>query len=321
MDLGLHHLRIVLAVAEAGAISRAASRLKVAQPGLTAQLRRIERGFGAPLFERNRDGVAPTELGRHVILRAEELVRGFAELMSTAKLLVPDGPEKSELRLGGVDNPWVPVIATAVRRLLPDREQITYIEAAPATIVEMLGDGKLDIAVLTDYPDVPSANRAGFEGRVLGVEPMVIGVGAAHRFADRDTIELADLADEDWVAPPDVASGLRLSLRLACERAGFSPRFRHFGADRATAEAIVASSHAVTVPHRSTARGMDVRLVRLAGEPLWSRTTVVWPATSPVAGVADALDPERPAGCEDFGRDEIAVPQRRRPATEPVARR
>lgn len=320
MDLGLHHLRIVLAVAEAGAISRAASRLKIAQPGLTAQLRRIERGFGAPLFDRNPDGVAPTELGRHVILRAQELVRGFADLVSTAKLLVPDEHEKSELRLGGVDNPWVPVLATAMRRLLPEREQITYIEAAPTTIVDMLRDGKLDVAVLTDYPDVPSIHREELEGRVLGVEPMVIGVSAAHRYANRDVIDLADLADEDWVAPPDVACGLRLSLRLACERAGFSPRFRHFGADRATAESIVASSLAVTVLHRSTARGQDVRLVRLAGEPLWSRTTVVWPAESPVADVADALDPARLAAYASFGPEEISVPHRRLPPVAAPAR-
>jgi DNA-binding transcriptional LysR family regulator len=321
VDLGLHHLRIVLAVAEAGAISRAASRLKIAQSGLTAQLRRIERGFGAPLFDRNPDGVAPTELGRHVILRAQELVHDFAELMSTAKLLVPDEHEQSELRLGGVDNPWVPVLATAVRTLLPDREQITYIEGTPTMIVDMLRDGKLDVAVLTDYPDVPSINREEFEGRELGVEPLVIGVSAAHRYADRDVVDLADLADDDWVAPPDVACGLRLSLRLACERAGFSPRFRHFGADRATAESIVASSQAVTVLHRSTARGKDVRLVRLAGEPLWSRTTVVWPPESPMADIADAIDPALLAGYADLGREGIPVPHRRQPIPVPATGR
>ncbi|WP_051791468.1 LysR family transcriptional regulator [Amycolatopsis jejuensis] len=293
MDLGLHHLRIVVVVAEAGAISRAATRLKVAQSGLTAQLRRIEQGFGAPLFDRSRDGVVPTELGRHVILRAEELLRGFADLMATAKLLVPDEQEHSELRLGGGDNPWVPVIATEVRRLLPDRDQITYIEATPATVVDMLRDGKLDVAVLTDYPDVPPAGHEEFDGRLLGVEPLVIGLGAVHRFAGRDEVDLAELADEDWVAPPDAASGLRLSLRLACERAGFSPRFRHFGADRATAEALVASSHAVTVLHRTAAQRKDVRLVRLADEPLWSRTTVVWPAESPMASISDAFHPRR----------------------------
>jgi DNA-binding transcriptional LysR family regulator len=320
VDLGLHHLRIVIAVAEAGAISRAASRLKVAQPGLTAQLRRIERGFGAPLFDRNPDGVAPTELGRHVILRAQELVHGFADLMSTAKLLVPDEHEQSELRLGGVDNPWVPVLATAVRTLLPDREQITYVEGTPAMIVDLLRDGKLDVAVLTDYPDVPSINREEFEGRDLGVEPLVIAVSSAHRYADRDTVDLAELAEEDWVSPPDVACRLRLSLRLACERAGFSPRFRHFGADRATAESIVASSRAVTVLHRSTARNKDLRLVRLTGEPLWSRTTVVWPPESPMADVADALTPERLAGCTDSGGPEIAIPHRRQPETRTAAR-
>lgn len=288
----MHHLRIVVAVAEAGAISRAATTLKIAQSGLTAQLRRIERGFGAPLFERKPDGVVPTELGLHVILRAEELIRGFADLMATAKLLSPPDDHVSELRLGGVDNPWVPVIATAVRRLLPDREQITYLEATPSAIVDMLRDGKLDVAVLTDYPDVPPVGTDGFGGLVLGEESMVIGVSEDHRYAGRDVIDLADLAHEDWVAPPDAASGLRLSLRLACERAGFTPRFRHFGADRATAESIVTSSHAVSVFHRGTARIRGVRFVELAGGPLWSRTTVAWPADSPMTDIADLITPD-----------------------------
>ncbi|NUT94306.1 MAG: LysR family transcriptional regulator, partial [Saccharothrix sp.] len=64
MHMELRHLHVVLTVAEAGSISRAASSLKIAQAGLTAQLRRIERGFGGPLFLRRSDGVELTELGR-----------------------------------------------------------------------------------------------------------------------------------------------------------------------------------------------------------------------------------------------------------------
>jgi DNA-binding transcriptional LysR family regulator len=46
VKLDLRHLEVVIAVADAGSISRAAAALKIAQPGLSAQLRRIERGVG-----------------------------------------------------------------------------------------------------------------------------------------------------------------------------------------------------------------------------------------------------------------------------------
>lgn len=60
MNVELRHLRVVVLVAEAGSVGRAARWLKVSQPSLTAQLKRIESAFGGELFERSR-----TESPRH----------------------------------------------------------------------------------------------------------------------------------------------------------------------------------------------------------------------------------------------------------------
>lgn len=298
MYLGMRHLRTVIAVAEAGSISRAASALKIAQPGLTAQLRRIEKGFGGPLFERRPDGVAPTELGAHVILRGRKLISEFEELMATTKLLAHQNEPASELKLGGVDSPWMPVIASALRKLLPDREQITYLEETPDAVLDMARNGKVDIAVFDEFPEMPAPDTEGLVVRDLGVEPMAIGLACDHPYADRDTVELAKLAHENWIAPPDSARSLRLSLRLACERAGFTPRFRHFGASGAIVETMVASGHAIGVFHHNTRRVPGIRLVRLVGEPLWCRTKVAWAAESLIAQVADAFDPLRLLGAQ-----------------------
>ena len=59
MNVELRHLRVVVLVAEAGSVGRAARWLKVSQPSLTAQLKRIEAAFGGELFERSRTGVTP----------------------------------------------------------------------------------------------------------------------------------------------------------------------------------------------------------------------------------------------------------------------
>ena len=84
MRAELRHLHVVLAVAAAGSIRRAATDLKIAQPGLTAQIRRIERTFGGQLFVRASNGVVLTELGEHVVLRAQEIVEKFDDLCATA---------------------------------------------------------------------------------------------------------------------------------------------------------------------------------------------------------------------------------------------
>ena len=60
MNLELRHLKVVCAIAETGSVTKAASQLGLAQPALTAQLQRIERTLGGPLFDRDRRGVTLT---------------------------------------------------------------------------------------------------------------------------------------------------------------------------------------------------------------------------------------------------------------------
>jgi hypothetical protein len=60
MRIERRHLEVVIAIAEAGSISKAAAELAIAQPALSAQLSRIERTLGGPLFERGSRGSTPT---------------------------------------------------------------------------------------------------------------------------------------------------------------------------------------------------------------------------------------------------------------------
>ncbi|MGZ8690668.1 MAG: LysR family transcriptional regulator, partial [Aeromicrobium sp.] len=70
MEIETRHLRLVKVVAEQGSITRAASVLGTTQPALTRQLRRVEDNLGGPLFQRSRNGVEQTPLGRLVVGRA-----------------------------------------------------------------------------------------------------------------------------------------------------------------------------------------------------------------------------------------------------------
>ncbi|KUF16793.1 MULTISPECIES: LysR family transcriptional regulator [Streptomyces] len=292
MDMGLRHLRVVLVVAESGSISRAAATLKIAQSGLTAQLRRIEREFGGPLFRRRPDGVVPTELGLHVLGRAGELLDGFGDLLTTARALARTAEPPGAIALGGVDSPWVPAVAAVVRDRLPDHEQLTYLEPSSRDVLDLLRAGKVALALVHEFPDVAPPRLREFAARDLGTEPVLIGLPAGHRLARRRTVALDELAGETWVAPGERSDGLGLSLRVACERAGFTPRFRYFGADRTTAAAIVGAGGAVGAFAPPDARLPGVTLIRVRQGPLWRRTWLVWKTESPLAGLAESLDPE-----------------------------
>lgn len=289
MELGLRHVQVVLAVAEAGSINRAAARLKIAQAGLTAQLHRIEDGLGGQLFVRRSDGVTLTDLGLHVVRRGRELTEQFDDLLSTAKLIGRQERSATAIQVGGTDPVFVPLLVSAVARLLPHREQVTRQESVADATWELLRSRDLDLAVVAACPEVPAVPTDDLAVRELAVEPFQVVLPAGHRLAVRPAVSLADLAADAWVVPDDRVDGLRLSLRLACERAGFTPRFRHFGLDATAAATVIAGGHAVAL-----GRGGELPhpgLVRrpLAGDPVRVRTLLAWSPDSPLADLADDI--------------------------------
>src|ERR1700750_2460841 len=91
MNLELRHLKVVVAIAETGSVTKAASQLGLAPPALTAQLQRIERTLGGPLFERDRRGARPTALGELVLSRARVLLPAMKGLQDEAARLAGSG--------------------------------------------------------------------------------------------------------------------------------------------------------------------------------------------------------------------------------------
>ncbi|MEV0679590.1 LysR family transcriptional regulator [Actinosynnema sp. NPDC050436] len=271
----LRHLHVVLTVAEAGSISRAASSLKIAQAGLTAQLRRIERGFGGPLFVRRSDGVEPTELGRHVVQRSRDLVERFDDLLATARKIAAESGSLG-IRLGGVAGSLTPLLVGVVRDLLPDQPQTTHIERSCDAVLELVRTGKLDVALVVEFPQSPLRIPEEVAHRPVVTEPMLVGIPAGHRLSTRTEIRLSELADEDWAVPEENYGGGKLNLHLACEAAGFTPRCVHFGADPAAAAELVRSAQTVACFFPTPQNLPGVVLKPIAGNPIHRRVTLTW---------------------------------------------
>jgi LysR family nitrogen assimilation transcriptional regulator len=90
----LRSLRYFIAVLEAGSLSRAAGALYVAQPALTAQIKKLEVELGTQLFERSHVGVTPTAAGLQLYQDARKLLSD-ASAMRERLQRAPDGPEGS----------------------------------------------------------------------------------------------------------------------------------------------------------------------------------------------------------------------------------
>ncbi|MEU9480364.1 LysR family transcriptional regulator [Streptomyces sp. NPDC048191] len=119
MHLEFRHLRVLLTVAEAGSIRRAAARLQLSQPATSAQLKRTEHELGGPLFIRSADGVAPNERGQYVLRCARDLVVGFDRLREYARSAAEeDRQAAAPLRVGGTAGPLVPLLVSALFELV-----------------------------------------------------------------------------------------------------------------------------------------------------------------------------------------------------------
>src|SRR6266508_2036112 len=85
MPVGLHHLRYFVAVAEESNVSRAADRLHVAQPSLSAQIKYLEDHLGTPLFRRHPRGVELTRAGALSLAEARKSVQAADAAVAAAR--------------------------------------------------------------------------------------------------------------------------------------------------------------------------------------------------------------------------------------------
>jgi len=120
LRMELRHLRYFVAVAEALSFTKAAEKLRLAQPSLTRQVRNLENEIGVRLLDRTNNRVQLTEEGRRFLFDAKKLLALCAE--SVAAVQGINRGENSELNIGYVSNihyGLLPATLGAFRKLYP----------------------------------------------------------------------------------------------------------------------------------------------------------------------------------------------------------
>jgi DNA-binding transcriptional LysR family regulator len=288
MNLELRHLRVVVAIAEAGSVTKAASALGLAQPALTAQLQRIERMLGGPLFDRDRRGARPTALGELVLARARVLLPAVKGLQDEATRLAGETPDAgvSRYRLGAVNGP---IVGGLVHRLAVDHPQAhitTFTSWYADELAEMVLGGRLDFALIGVCGDASPA-EFGLTWRAVAVDAVSVLLPEAHPLAARPEVRLADLAGSQWVAAPGDGC-FSNCFAAACARAGFTPR-QVYETDVRGGIDLVEAGHAVALC-QPTFRAVPGLVTRpLDGAPLRWRQLLGWHPDGAAAGLAGRL--------------------------------
>ncbi|WP_189171277.1 LysR family transcriptional regulator [Pilimelia anulata] len=301
MNLELRHLRVVCAIAETGSVTKAASLLGLAQPALTAQLQRIERTLGGPLFDRDRRGARPTALGELVLARAKVLLPAMKGLQEEAARLAGVSTGAARYRVGAVDGSVLGGLVHRINAEVPDAQISTYPSGRPDELAHMVVGGRLDFALIGMCGHPGPITDFGITWRQIALDPVHVLLNERHPLAGREEIDLAELAGAQWVCRPgDTCFGD--CFAAACSRAGFTPG-RILEADERACIDIVDSGEAVGLCQPTFRPVPGLVLRPLTGSPMRWRQLIGWHPQSDAAAVADrvhgyALDAYR----ESIGR-------------------
>ncbi|KAA2260656.1 LysR family transcriptional regulator [Solihabitans fulvus] len=287
MDLELRHLRVLCAIADAGSVARAAGILGYSQQALSAQLRRIERHFGQPLFERSPAGVEPTTCGLEILAQSRDVLARVGRLGRTTG---STADRIRALRLAATNSPVLAGTAARVRSHLPDLALTVSSVYASSDIVDLLERGELDAAIAVDYPGLELRHSDAVAHRGIITEPAFVALPAHHTLRHNLQIALTDLAGEAWFLTPDDGAGWPGIFYAACATAGFVPaRVHEFLGDHLQLQNMIAEGLGVS-PVQATTRPIPGVIVKaLVGTPLWCRYLLAWRRDGVPDSVAEAL--------------------------------
>jgi len=186
VDFDLRLVRYFTVVAEQGHFGRAAEELHVAQPSLSRQIRRLEHDLGARLLDRTPQGARLTEAGEVFLKQANALLKAAAQAAATTRAAA----RTNRITLGYATNIIITKAARELRNRRPEAE-VQTLHVLWHDVREALLDHRVD-AVVARMP-FPSD---GLHITVLYDEPRGVLLPVDHRLADRESLTLADIADE-----------------------------------------------------------------------------------------------------------------------------
>lgn len=288
--MDLRQLSYFVAVAEERQFTRASVRVSVAQPAVSAQVRRLERELGEALFHRDQRAVTLTEAGQALLPHARAALaaadRGRDTIASLRGLL------KGRLRIG-VSRPVDRRIAQtlgAFHRAHPAIE-LAFTEQHNEPLIAAVAAGDIDVAAVgLAGGDLPAQVKA----RVIDVEPLVLVTRSGHPLSRHETISIGRLRDQPMITLMR-GSGLRTVLEDACAKAGFAPRIAVETGELPSLLELTAEGLGVAIVPRSAIGDAAVVVVEITRPRLKRRTALVWnhETSTPAARAFLALADER----------------------------
>jgi DNA-binding transcriptional LysR family regulator len=195
----LHDLHILMAVVQAGSMSKAAALLNTTQPAVSRSIAELEHTIGVRLLERNPQGVEPTAYGRALLNGGVAVFDDLRQAVKNIEFLAD--PTAGEVRIG-----CTPILAASFVSAVVDRFSRRYprmvfhlVTAYLEPLRRELSERNVDLLIVRRFG--PTAEEQ-MDFEFLFDDSYVVAVGAQNQWVRRRKIELAELVSESWTLPP-----------------------------------------------------------------------------------------------------------------------
>ena len=193
----LRHLRYFVTVAELLNFTKAASRLHVAQPALSRQIRDLEEELGMQLLERGPRAVRLTDAGVTFLNEAKAVLQRADEAVKAVRAVARG--ERGEIQVGYAPSPTVELLPCTLHTFqnLAPEVRVTLHDLSSEEMLRGLSEGRLNVCLMVE-PASASVNGLKFE--VLREYPACVAMRLDHPLAGAKWVSLEQISDEPLVA-------------------------------------------------------------------------------------------------------------------------
>jgi DNA-binding transcriptional LysR family regulator len=218
----LRHLRYFVAVGEGLNFTKAAAKLRLAQPSLTRQIHKLEEEIGVRLQSRSKSQVALTEEGRSFLVDARRILAQATEsVLAVQRLSRGETGQLNIAYLSNFDFELLPETLGAFRQTFP-HVALNLFDMTPAEQFRALEARKIDLGFVGLHPQ---AAHRDLKWESIARHRTLVVLPAKHRLARKRRVKLGELKTMFFVGMSEKTHpGFREWLYGKCEPAGFTPR-------------------------------------------------------------------------------------------------
>ena len=257
----LRQLRYLLATVEAGTVSGAAEQLHITQPGLSRQLRRLEKDLGVELFDRANQRLTLNRTGHELLPLVRDVLAATEALRESAGFHAEGGIRR--LTIAAPTVTLTDIVSPFVATMSPDDPVVDVRPADGLAPTEMLANGA-DLAIGTRRPQAPYASRD------LAALPMWAYVRRDDPWSKRSHVGVAELLGRTVIGVP-ASFTAREALESAVSTSWRILHRLHRGGER---------HHRAGTRRRRSRRGRRLRRPALRPRPRSPSTTARQPSPS-----------------------------------------